>query len=257
MRLDTAISLYEDAEGNRGTTVAVIPLVGHKFSPRWMGAVRLGLVGNSPPTGEGAPSVTNPLLAAIYGLKLPASLRLAFFLGATLPLGTGGDRTADPNTATANAAGLLARAAMDNAMFAVNDFTLIPGVDLAYVGHGLTVQVEATVLQLMRVRGEKVQPDAFRTNFTTGLHVGYFVTRWLTLTAELRYQRWLSTPDAVAKDESGVLRHNLSLAVGPRFHVKIPGAGWLRPGVAYSPGLVGTLRERNYHTILIDLPLVR
>ena len=55
--------------------------------------------------------------------------------------------------ATANSAGIRARSAMDNAMFAVNYFTAIAGGDLAYVDHKLTVQLEATLFQLLRVRG--------------------------------------------------------------------------------------------------------
>lgn len=256
IRLDSVVASYSDADGNRGTTFAIIPLVGYRFSPRWMGAARMGLIGNSPPTGDGAPSVTNALVSGIYSLPLPASLRLAFFLGATIPIGTGGDRNADPNTTAATAAGLLSRSALDNAMFAVNDVTVIPGIDLAYIGHGWTIQLEATVLQLMRVKGEKIQPDAFRTNFTTGLHIGYFVTKWLSLSTELRYQRWLSTPDAVGKDESGLLRHNLTLALGPRFHFKVAGVGWIRPGVSYAPGLVGMVRERDYHIVQVDVPIL-
>ena len=67
-----------------------------------------------------------------------------------------------------------ARAQLDNALFAVNDLALIPGFGAAYVSGGLTVQVEITLLQLMRVRGEAAQPEASKTNMTTGLHGGYF-----------------------------------------------------------------------------------
>ena len=106
-------------------------------------------------------------------------------------------------------------------MFAVNDFTLFPGVDFAYVGHGLTVQVEATLLQLFRVKNEAVQTDAFRTNFTAGLRrlLRYQVAVALDRAA---LPALAINPDAVAQDES--LRDNLSLALGPRFHARLAGA---------------------------------
>jgi len=258
-RLDNAIAFYRRSD-TAGYTVALMPLLGYKFSANFMGLVRWGLVGNSPADANlsGAVSVANPLLGGIYGVKLPASFRLAFFLGVTVPIGTGGYGDAktgagDPNVAAATQAGLLARSAMDNVLFAVNDVSVVPGFDLAYVGHRLTFQAEVTLLQLMRVKNEATQPDAFRTNSTFGLHVGCYATGWLSLAAELRYQRWLSTPVAVENDTTGVLRHNLSLALGPRFHVKT-GRGWFRPSIAYAVGLLGVMSRDSYHLILLDFP---
>ena len=187
------------------------------------------------------------------GARQPAGLRLGFVLGATVPIGTGGSRAADPLTWAANGTGAHARSTLDNAMFAVNDFTLSPSIDFAYVGHRWTVQAEATLLQLMRVKNEAVQSDAFHTNFTTGLHVGFFAAKGMSIATELRYQRWLTTPDAVAADEG--LRENLSLSMGPRFHIKAE-RGWLRPSVAYNGGLTGCLASNSYHMVLVDIPYV-
>ena len=39
--------------------------------------------------------------------------------------------------------GAHARSTLDNAMFAVSDFTLSPSIDFAYVGHRWTVQAES------------------------------------------------------------------------------------------------------------------
>lgn len=251
LRLDSVVALHRDKDGNLGVTTVVTPLAGYRFTPRFMGFLRIAVIGDQAPAGGGSPSLSNPMLGAIYSLQLPASLRLAFFFGSALPLGMGGDRTADPGSAAATQAGVLARSAMDNALFAVNDLVMIPGVDLAFLSHGVTVQVEATVLQLLRVRGEKVQPDAYRTNFTTGLHVGYFPIPQLSLGAELRYQRWLSTPAAVEADP--LLRDNLSVAAGPRLHAHLPGGGWLRPGLSYAAGIYGAMADRSYHILQADL----
>ena len=144
---------------------------------------------------------------------------------------------------------------MDNALFAVNDLTVIPGVGAAWVAHGLTVQVEATVLHLMRVRGEAVQPEASKTNFTSGLHVGYYIVPELSVGAELRYQRWLNPPIAFEKDPTERTLDNLTAAIGPRVHVKA-GPLTLRPGIAYARGLDKPLAAAtpNYHLVTFDVP---
>jgi len=182
VRLDTAIAFYNRSD-TPGYTFALMPLFSHKFTTNFMGLVRWGIIGNAPPESNltSAVSVTNPLLAGLYGVKLPKGFRLAFFLGVTVPIGTGGcgdAKTAagDPNVTAATQAGLLARSAMDNVLFAVNDVSVVPGLDIAYVGHRLTVQIEMTLLQLMRVKNEATQPDQFRTNSTLGLHIGYYAT---------------------------------------------------------------------------------
>jgi hypothetical protein len=157
---------------------------------------------------------------------------------------------------------------MDNAMFAVNYLTFFPGIGLAYVADGLTVQGELTVLSLNRVRGgDAAEPDERRTNFTSGLHIGYFVLDLLSIGADLRYQRWLSTPQAVEADEEMPsddqrgIRDQASFAIGPRFHFQ-PGEGlWLRPGIAYARGIDGpmsgtSIGATNYHVIQLDVPFV-
>jgi hypothetical protein len=114
------------------------------------------------------------------------------------------------------------------------------------------VQAEATLLQLTRVRGDKVQPDSARTNFTAGLHVGYFVLPALSLGAELRHQRWLSTPKAVAATPA--LRDTTTFAVGPRVHIEVSKGIWFRPGVSYGRGLDDPMSGQNYNIVQLDLP---
>ena len=77
---------------------------------------------------------------------------------------------------------------------------------------------------------------------------------WLSVGAEVRYQRWLSTPAAVEADMTGTLRDTLSVAIGPRFHHRL-GEGWIRPGIAYARGLRGTLDAQSYNIIQFDLPV--
>jgi hypothetical protein len=145
---------------------------------------------------------------------------------------------------------------MDNALFAVDDFTVIPGIDVAYVAHGFTVQAEATLFQLTRVRGAAAQPEASKTNLTTGVHVGWFVADLVSVGAELRYQHWLNAPIAVDHDTTGTLNHNLTFAVGPRMHFPI-GSSWVRPGLAYARGLSGPLAgAANEDIVQLDVPVI-
>ena len=215
---------------------------------------RLGMVANDPTPGKSAFSFVNPLLATYYSWKLPEGFRVAAFLGLTLPVGMGGGDKPDAAVAAATASGILARSAMDNAMFAVNDLTIIPGFDLGYIGRDITVQVEMTVLQLNRVRGAAAQPDKFRTNLTMGAHVGFFIVPQLSFGTEVRYQRWLSTPTAVKKDTTGTLRDNVTLAFGLRTHWKA-GKAILRPGLSYTRGLDKPMDGKDYNIVQLDLPV--
>lgn len=254
VRSDTAFAFYEDPKSSRsGETVATTLLLSYKVIPQLAPMVRLGLVSNAPPVGGSAVALVNPVVGATYVVNLVPGLRLAAYLGLTLPVGMGGGDSPDPEVALAARSGILARSAMDNAMFAVNDFTVFPGVDLVFMNSGFTVQAEATLLQLTRVRGDKVQPDASRTNFTAGLHVGYFVLPMLSVGAELRHQRWLSTPKAVAATPA--LRDTTTFAVGPRAHVEVSKGIWFRPGLAYARGLDDPMSGQDYNIVQLDLPL--
>ena len=249
VRVDSVVAVYDGGE-----TFPTLVSGSYRATQRLSLLVRMGAIDNSPDAGNGASAFVNPVVGASYGLPLGERLRLCGFLGIALPLGMGGGDGADPAVAAAEKSGVPARSAMDNAMFAVNDLTFFPGVSLAWLQRHFTLQVEVTLLELIRVRGEQVQKDSAKTNFTSGLHLGYFVAPSLSVGAELRYQRWLSTPAAVAADMTGTLRDTLSFAVGPRLHVPL-GNGWIRPGIAYARGLSGTLDRQSYDIVQIDVPV--
>ena len=146
-------------------------------------------------------------------------------------------------------------------MFAVNDFTIFPGVGFAYVNGGFTAQVEATLLQLMRVKGEDLpNSDSSKTNFTAGLHLGYFFIPQLSLGAEIRHQRWLSTPKTIeggnATYEEATLRDTTTFAVGPRVHFKVGEKSWFRPGIAFAMPLDNPMKDADYKIVQLDLPFI-
>jgi hypothetical protein len=273
VRSDTAFAFYKNpANKESGTTVASMLLFSYKVIDGLAPLVRLGVVSNSPPDGtkvgmtdvdlKSSTGFLSPVIGATYAPKLGPNFKLGLFLGVTVPVGSGGGDDAKPEARAANGAGILARSAMDNAMFAVNDFVIFPGVGFAYTKAGFTAQAEVTVLQLTQVRGgTQAQADDSRTNFTSGVHLGYFIVPMLSIGGDLRYQRWLSTPKAVELDEAAAddlqngLRDTATFAVGPRFHFKLSDSVWFRPGVAFAMPFDKPMSKSKYKIVQLDLPL--
>jgi hypothetical protein len=255
IRSDTSFAFYENAAGDSGSTVASMLLASYKVASDLAPLVRVGVVSSSPPEGavESAAGVTNPLVGLTYAPKIRPDLKFAIFFASTIPIGAGGGQTFDRNVGAAMAAGMPARSAMDNAMFAVNYQTTIPGIGFAYVAGGFTAQVEGTVLVLTKTRGPKAADDS-NVNFTSGLHLGYFVVPMLSIGAELRHQRWFTTPTAVGNDPTRASRDNSTFAVGPRFHFKLGETTWLRPGVSYAMPLDNPMSKSKYKIVQLDIP---
>ena len=262
VRSDTAVALYENAAGQQGSTVATMLTGSFKVTPTLAPLVRLGFVQNSAPgTDPSGTSFLNPIVGVTYARKL-GSFRLAGFLGGTIPVGGGGGDTPDKGAAAANKAGISARSAMDNAMFAVDYFTAIGGVDAAYVDHRVTLQAEATLFQLFRARGAGTAPatDDTRTNSTFGLHAGVFIVPQHSLGGELRYPRWLTTPTQIVMMKTvpvpDASLDTMTVAIGPRGHFALGHGMFFRPGIAYARGLDKPLSASSYNMVQIDLPVV-
>jgi hypothetical protein len=262
LRSDTAMASYEDAASGHGLTFASlltatlrIPYTG----PKTAGVtafLRGAFVEDTSPAGKGGIALANPALGAAYAMKLPEGFRAAFTAAVTLPFGNGGGNNPNPKHLQARLAGPQARSQLDGSLFSSDDLTLSPGIDFAWVAYGLTLQVEATLFQLYRARGDKKQPEANKTNTTYGFFAGYFLIPLLSVGAELRYQRWLDAPFSVENDPTGASRDNLTFAVGPRFHIRLPGDMWLRPGLAYARGLDKPMAAAtpNVHIVQLDVP---
>jgi hypothetical protein len=251
-RSDNVAAFYSDDTGS-GSTVVTSLLAGYKVSPELAPFARFAVLHDDPTSGDSATGNSNALVGLTWAPKLPAPFRIGVIGAMTVPIGSGGGNSPEMAKAAANRAAIYARSGMDNAMFAVNDLALIGGASVAYVDRGVTVQAEMTLFQLFRVRAEDTQPDERKTNMTSGLSVGYFVIKQLSLGAELRYQRWLSTPKAVANDMTSTLRDTLSAAAGARGHFKLEGARWLRPGISYGRGVDDPMTNRHYQIVQIDV----
>jgi len=260
LRSDTSVAFYDAkdaAMGDKsGSSIATTLVAGYKITPTLAPMLRFAMVQNSTPNigvkeQPDATSFVNPMLGLTYGKNIGV-YKVAAFGAVTLPIGQGGGDTPNAGNATAAAAGIPARSAMDNAMFAVNYFTVIAGGDVAYVAHKVTLQAELTVLELIKTRGPDTQDDR-RTNLTAGLHAGYYLAPMISLGAEARYQRWLT--DAAPVKANSKARESVTVAFGPRFHFKV-GDHWLRPGVSYSRYLDEPFSKSHYQMLQVDVPFV-
>lgn len=252
MRLDSTLARFEDAAGRGGSTFVESVIVSYRATPRLAPLFRVSFVDNSPPgTAASGSGLSNPLLGVSYAKPFGGPWRLALFGASTVPVGSGGGDSPSAGAAAALAAGIPARSAMDNALFAVNYWTVIGGIGVARVTRGLTLQGEATVLELIRVRGPRSQ-DASRTNFTAGLHAGRFFGTRVSLGAELRMQRWMTDAAPVKRDPRG--RETLTFAVGPRFHWQI-GGRMVRPGLSWTHALDRPLSAQGYDMFQLDVPI--
>jgi hypothetical protein len=192
------------------------------------------------------------MVSAFYTPTVASNFKVPVFLGCTVPVGSGGGDTPDLADRAAMAAGVYARSALDNSLFAVNYQTVTAGAGLAYLFRGLTMQVEATVFQLTRVRGETVDKDAGKTNLTAGIHLGYAVTPWLVASGELRGQRWLSTPASVLANPAS--REQFTGGLGLRSRVTL-GRVTLRPGAAFFVPLDDPMQKQGYRIVQVDVPV--
>jgi hypothetical protein len=243
-RIDSVAAVFNDANGNLDEAVATVVSASYQMNRNWAPMVRLAFVGNDAP-GEATDgtSFANPLVGATYARAF-GRFRLALFGATTLPLGTGGGDAPNIRAAKTNSASGTARPA-DDAMFAVNDMTAIAGADCAYLNHGLTAQVEATLLQYIRVRGAEGvgATDPFRTQAAVGLHLGYFIGSHFSLSGDLHYRRWLSHPTTLSAATgarvavSDADMASTTIAVGPRVHFRVGKQGWIRPGISFVRGL--------------------
>ncbi len=254
IRSDTSIA-HHDMNGAGGTTIASTFAASVRITPTLAPLFRVAAIRDLPPTGASASAASNPLVGLTYAPALRAPLKMSLLAAVTIPVGSGGGDTPDPPRATAIKDAVLARSAMDNALFAVDDVAASAGADLAWSRRGVTVQGEVTLFELTRVRGSAVETDARRTNSTAGLFVGWTARPDLAIGAELRYQRWLSTPAPVAADKTGASRDNLSAAIGVRTKVSLGRGLVLRPGLSYARGLDDPMRAKSYQIVQVDLPL--
>jgi hypothetical protein len=255
IRLDETMAFYEDpGAGTSGSTYVTSLVATWKASPAWVPIFREIWVSNDAPSGGKDASgrgFSNPLLGINYLRPFRRGWRFSAFLASTVPIGSGGGDHPDAGAAAAMTAGISARSAMDNALFAVDYWTVIGGLGVARITPGATLQAEVTVLQLTHARGPETA-DQSRTNLTAGLHAGHFFSPRFSLGAEVRMQRWMTDAAPVRNDPAA--REQFTAGLGPRLHFQVGGKHWVRPGLSYTRALDDAMAKKGYDIVQIDVP---
>lgn len=248
VRLDTVLSPHDRVGAsmmvpNSGLALDVVQIatVGIRLADWAQVIARMGWDWTSDPGWAG---VSNLILGSNFTWRIESMFRLSIFAALELPTGT------DGTGSQVHANARMSRLAMDNAMFVVDHLGGIVGAGFAYIDHGLTIQVDATLLAFGRVEG---MGDEGLVNSTFGLLVGYFIIPELSVAGELHHQHFVSDPAAVAA--SPELRSQTSGTLGVRFHIQ-PAAGiWIRPAISWSAGFDPPLAADAWQMFQLDIPV--
>jgi hypothetical protein len=251
LRSDTSFAFH----GVDGSTIVSGIYGSYKFMPHLGAFAKIAVAESNPPTGTnpGGFGFANPLLGANVGLWPAKGIKLGLSLGLTLPVGTGGSNSTDRGAQFTNLYAMFARSGFDNALFMPDYFSILPGVDVAWVTKNFTLQGELNIVFLTKVRGIQ-QLKSANQDFSMGLHAGYFFFPWLSAGLDFRWQNWLSIPRHVQNDPSRDSRNNLTLGLGPRFHMKLSDTLRFRPGLSMSFGLDQPMAGSHYKILQLDLP---
>jgi hypothetical protein len=249
VRADNSFAFY----GVDGVSIISELGLSYKVLPRLALIAKLGVAESSPPTGAGGFGFFNPLIGGQVGFWPAKSVRIGGFLGLTLPVGMGGGTEPNPGSQNVNAAAMVARSGMDNPLFMPDYFTAWPGLDIAYVTKGFTVQGEISMAFLTKVRGPQTEKTS-NVDLSMGLHLGYFLFPFVSFGVDLRHQRWLTNVSYVANDPSREIRDITSIGLGPRAHINLSDTLRFRPGLSLSFGLDRPMGSSGYKVVQLDLP---
>jgi hypothetical protein len=249
LRIDSPL-VFQDAQTTWPSTITA----GARVIPDLGIYGRIALVRNVPDTGDAGWAISNPVAFALYSPQIAPKVRLPIFAGVAFPIGSGGGDHPNMGQRTAMNASIYSRQAMDNSLFASNYLTPTVGAGIAWMDKGWTAQAEATVLELIRVKGSALDTDETRTNFTSGASLGYFIAGLVNVNVEMHYQRWLTTPAVVKKDSA--FRDQLTAGGGVRVNVPLTDTILMRPGVGYFQGVDTPMTRLGYRIVQLDVPVV-
>lgn len=234
VRVDAAIARHA-----AGTTVASTVTGGVKLHDA------VGLYARTALVREGAHvAPANPLVFGLWSPRLGPTTRLPVFAALGLPLALPLDGAVGRHAAAA-------RQQMDGALFATSYLTAALGLGLAHVERGVTIQIEAAVFDLLRLKGS--DPEPTRSNFTAGASVGWLAFGVVNVGVEVHWQQWISTPRAVRKDASA--RDQLTVGGGLRVNVPVFERVLARPGVGWFQAIDDPMARAGYRIVVVDVPV--
>src|SRR4051794_15068924 len=120
VRLDTVLGLYRTPTNSAQVTVMFLSAQWRVAEPLAL-QLRWGLDSNQTGNDNTRTGMVNPTLGALVGVPIGRDFRFALSIAIGAPVATGGGDEPDPNAVALQKQAMLARSAMDNVTFSVND----------------------------------------------------------------------------------------------------------------------------------------
>jgi hypothetical protein len=217
----------------------------------WSVFGRIGLVDDESTLEERASGFANPALGATFGFELARHVRLAFTLGSTIPVGSGGgDSPARPAALRA----MLNGTDWGGPMFGPNHLDVYEGFALTWTPGRLTLRIRRTLHPALRVRGARTDVLGPRVIFTSsGLTAGCSLGRGISTMAELDETRFLNRPSFLGSDPSN--RSDHYLVAGLEGDFGIGPSRRLQPAVLYAAAVDAPKNRRAFRLVEVDLRL--
>lgn len=208
---------------------------------------RLGSVYNASSGLPGAAGLANPALGVTVQFEVTKHLVIGGQLGITVPVGSGGGDSPSPAALRAWTNSI----DWGGAMFAVNHADIFHGARATYTIDALSLQLECTLHELLRVRGAAADPIGSAATVTgTTATVSYAVLPRLSLSTALSETRVWNTPAYVVADPNS--RVDYFFSAGVSTSVKV-GRTEIAPGISYARALDLPLSGAGFQVAEIDL----
>jgi hypothetical protein len=253
LSVDTSFGLWRDEEDRRGRTEVWALAAGHPLGGGFVLQGGFAVALNHPPSGPATTTWGNLLIAVSYHAQPRPDVSVTPIAGGLLPIARGGGNHPSEAVQAANDAATLTRSAYNGGLFAPNEAGVGAGLDAAWVVGGLTFQGEVIVADLIRVRGEQVQPDEHSPFGSAALFVGGWLRPWLSAGAEVRFIGLFFAPETI--DEEPLPREQASWEVGLRAHVPLSGSVAIHPGLSYARGLDAPMTSLGFQVFTLSLVL--
>jgi hypothetical protein len=180
-------------------------------------------------------------------LDLGKHVRVGGQSGATVPIGSGGGDSPAPAAfrAWTNSVD------WGGAMFAVNHVDVFNGLRGAFVYDSLTVSLESTLHELIRVRGASADPIGPSASVTgTTAMVSYALLPQLSLSTALAETRFWNTPPYIAQSPDSRADYFFIAGVATAFKL---GSTEIDPGLVYARALDLPLAGQKFQVVELDL----
>ncbi len=209
---------------------------------------RVGWAHNAPSNEASGSAFANPAAGVSSQIELGKHVKVGGLAGITVPVGSGAGNT--PNTAALKA--WTNSVDWGGAMFAVDHVDVFGGLRASYTASRLTLQIESTVHQLVRVRGEASDPIGDAAT-VTGSQATALVAlpHDVSVSTGLAETRFWNTPKCI--QDSAESRRDYFVVAGVSLELKLAKGVAFTPGVLYARALDLPLTRETFQVIEVDL----